>query len=276
MNAPMQRRQTPTTGHPAAPAPARGSAGTSWGGSGQALDKHTQREMSARFGHDFSQVRVHTDARAEESAGALGANAFTLGSDIVFGAGKFVPGSSDTERLLAHELTHVVQQAQWGGPGDWGRLSQRGDASEREAESLAGQVMTGRSVSVQARPGAAVARDENEDSSGGPPPSDRPTFVPDDSPVLPGLKPIPGGDQPPGLENPIEIPKPPPVPFIPVPPPGGFPKPPPMEPAPPASSPGATGGGLWGAIEGLATGLGSFLPPVPRWLFHPEESGPSA
>jgi hypothetical protein len=137
-------------------APPAVKSGTQSGG--QALDKRTSAEMSARFGHDFSQIRIHTDHRAAESAGALGANAYALGGDIVFGAGKYNPGSRETERLLAHELTHVVQQSR-SGPGDWGRASAKGDASEREADRLASQVMTGRSVSVQAAPQAAVARD---------------------------------------------------------------------------------------------------------------------
>jgi hypothetical protein len=139
-------------------------AGTQSGG--QALDKHTSAEMSAKFGHSFSQVRIHTDSRAGDAADAMGANAFALGGDIVFGAGKYNPGSLDTERILAHELTHVVQQAR-SGPGDWGRTSSKGDASEREADSLASQVMMGQRVSVSAAPGAAVARDIDGDAISG-------------------------------------------------------------------------------------------------------------
>lgn len=134
-------------------------AGTQSGG--QSLDKRTQSEMAARFGHDFSQVRIHTDARAGESAQAMGANAFTVGTDIVFGEGQYAPGSSDGERLLAHELTHVVQQSQ-SGPGDTSRMSGRGDASEREAEALAGRATAGQSVQVSAAPGAALAREEQK------------------------------------------------------------------------------------------------------------------
>jgi hypothetical protein len=141
------------------PAHALTAVKTGTQGGGQALDKRTNAEMSAKFGHDFSSIRIHTDSRAGEAAGAMGANAYALGGDIVFGAGKYNPGSRETERLLAHELTHVVQQAQFG-PGDWGRTSLQGDASEREADGLASQVMMGRSVQVQAAPGAAVARDD--------------------------------------------------------------------------------------------------------------------
>jgi hypothetical protein len=113
--------------------------------------------MSARFGHDFSSVRIHTDAQAGQSAQEMGASAYAVGSDIVFGEGQYAPGSLETDRLLAHELTHVVQQAQ-GGPGDPTRTSDKNDASEREAAEAADRVLSGESVSVQAAPQAAVAR----------------------------------------------------------------------------------------------------------------------
>lgn len=63
-----------------------------------------------RFGHDFSQVRVHTDAKAARLAEAVSARAFTLGRDIVFGTGQYAPDTFSGRRLLAHELTHVIQQ----------------------------------------------------------------------------------------------------------------------------------------------------------------------
>jgi hypothetical protein len=67
--------------------------------------------MEPRFGQDFSHVRVHSDAVAERSARDVNARAYTVGSDIVFGAGQSAPGSLEGQRLLAHELTHVVQQS---------------------------------------------------------------------------------------------------------------------------------------------------------------------
>jgi hypothetical protein len=66
--------------------------------------------MQPRFGHDFSQVRVHADARAAESAEAVNARAFTVGQHIVFGAGLYAPSTRAGQHLLAHELTHVTQQ----------------------------------------------------------------------------------------------------------------------------------------------------------------------
>jgi hypothetical protein len=122
------------------------------GSGGQALDKRTSAEMSARFGHDFSKVRIHTDQRAGKAAEAMGSHAFALGGDIVFGEGRYQPGSRETDKLLAHELTHVVQQAQFGPAAGGQSVSRRSDAAEREAESLTDRVLTGQNVQVQAAP----------------------------------------------------------------------------------------------------------------------------
>jgi hypothetical protein len=78
--------------------------------SGRRLEPSLQRDMGQRFGHDFSRVRVHTGAEAERSARDVSANAYTVGHNIVFGAGQFAPGTHEGRRLIAHELTHVVQQ----------------------------------------------------------------------------------------------------------------------------------------------------------------------
>jgi hypothetical protein len=67
--------------------------------------------MESRFGYDFSQVRVHTDAKAAESAKAVNAVAYTVGHNVVFGARQYSPKTSEGKRLLTHELTHVVQQS---------------------------------------------------------------------------------------------------------------------------------------------------------------------
>ena len=79
--------------------------------SGQPLDAATSDFMQSRFGHDFSRVRVHTDARAAESADAVNALAYTVGDNIAFAAGRYAPNTDTGRRLLAHELTHVVQQS---------------------------------------------------------------------------------------------------------------------------------------------------------------------
>ena len=78
--------------------------------SGQPLERATRTFMEARLGYDFSRVRVHSDARANASARSIHAHAYTVGEDIVFDAGRFAPQTREGRRLLAHELTHVVQQ----------------------------------------------------------------------------------------------------------------------------------------------------------------------
>jgi hypothetical protein len=78
--------------------------------SGRPLPESVRTFFEPRLGYDFSGVRVHTDAKAAESAWAVNARAYTVGRNIVFGAGQYAPGVSEGQRLLAHELTHVVQQ----------------------------------------------------------------------------------------------------------------------------------------------------------------------
>jgi Domain of unknown function (DUF4157) len=78
---------------------------------GQPLDPVTREFFAPRFGHDFGSVRVHADAKAADSARSVNALAYTVGSHVVFGAGQYAPGSHAGQKLLAHELTHVVQQS---------------------------------------------------------------------------------------------------------------------------------------------------------------------
>lgn len=80
------------------------------GSAGCPLDSDTRKFMESRFAHDFSHVRVHTDARAAESAESVLASVYTVGHDMVFGEGQYAPGTTEGRRLLAHELTHVLQQ----------------------------------------------------------------------------------------------------------------------------------------------------------------------
>ena len=79
-------------------------------GSGRPMEPMLRKDMEQRFGHDFSQVRVHSGMAAEQSAQDVNANAYTAGNNIVFGAGKLAPRTREGRRLIAHELTHVVQQ----------------------------------------------------------------------------------------------------------------------------------------------------------------------
>jgi hypothetical protein len=85
--------------------------------SGQPLDVHTRTYFEDRFGYDFSSVRVHTDGGAAASAASIGAAAYTAGADIAFAADRFGPATFEGRRLLAHELTHVVQQSASDRPG---------------------------------------------------------------------------------------------------------------------------------------------------------------
>jgi Domain of unknown function (DUF4157) len=110
-------------------------------GGGAPMDKALRTQMESRLGHDFGDVRVHTDSSASESAKAVGAHAYTVGNDIVFGSGKYDPGSTAGQKTIAHELTHVVQQK--AGPVDGTaapggiRVSDPGDRYEQEADSTA-------------------------------------------------------------------------------------------------------------------------------------------
>jgi len=116
-------------------------------GSGSALPDEVRSYMEPRFGADFSSVRVHTDSTAVQMNQEIGAQAFTHGSDIYFGARKS-PGKNE---LTAHELTHVVQQ---NGPVVERKIQSKlttslpKDASEQEANAVANQVMTGDKVKV--------------------------------------------------------------------------------------------------------------------------------
>jgi hypothetical protein len=77
---------------------------------GEPLDAATRAFFEPRFGHEFSNVRVHADTKAAESARAVGAIAYTVGRNVVFGAGQYVPHSDRGRKLLTHELAHIVQQ----------------------------------------------------------------------------------------------------------------------------------------------------------------------
>ena len=81
------------------------------GSPGKQLDERTRTLMQSRLGHDFSEVRVHSDAKAADSARAVNARAYTVGHEIVFAQGEFQPNHPQGQALLAHELAHTVQQA---------------------------------------------------------------------------------------------------------------------------------------------------------------------
>jgi peptidoglycan hydrolase-like protein with peptidoglycan-binding domain len=112
-NAPplVQRAATGSSGQPG-PLPA--SVGHALAGAGTPLAPALRQDMELRLAHDFSHVRVHTDEAAAQSARDVAAHAYTVGRDVVFGAGRFAPQTQAGRQLIAHELTHVVQQAEGG------------------------------------------------------------------------------------------------------------------------------------------------------------------
>lgn len=125
---------------------------------GQPLAAATRQFMEPRFNHDFSKVRIHQDAKAQESARLVNAFAYTVGSDVVFGAGHCSPGTAKGDRLLAHELAHVVQQAAPdASAAQFARtISHPSDSSEREAEAAANTVMRGDHFRVNQSPSAEL------------------------------------------------------------------------------------------------------------------------
>jgi hypothetical protein len=129
---------------------------------GRPLEAGTRSFMEPRFGHDFSGVRVHSDSRAAESARAVNALAYTVGHNVVFGAGQYTPGDAGGQRLLAHELAHVVQQSA-GGVSIQSKLAvgATNDAAELEADAVAGSIMEGGShqeAPLRLTPGAPTVR----------------------------------------------------------------------------------------------------------------------
>lgn len=114
-------------------------------GGGQPLDDRTRTDMEASLGQDFGGVRVHTGAAASRSAEAVQARAYTVGDDVVFRGGSYEPGTASGRHLLAHELTHVVQQRSGpvdGTPTDDGlEVSDPSDRFEQAAEQAADQIV---------------------------------------------------------------------------------------------------------------------------------------
>ncbi|MBJ7597145.1 MAG: hypothetical protein DLM67_14040 [Candidatus Nephthysia bennettiae] len=114
-------------------------------GGGSPLDTDTRGLMEGRLAQDFSDVRVHTGQKADESARSINAQAYTVGTDVVFRSGHYSPGTDTGQRVLAHELTHVVQQKAGpvaGTPAPGGiRLSDPSDPFEQAAEGAAEQAM---------------------------------------------------------------------------------------------------------------------------------------
>jgi len=175
---------------------------------GRPLDAGVRNMMETRFGHDFSNVRVHAGDAAARSANALDARAYTMDSDIVFGGGEYEPRTPRGQRLLAHELAHVAQRQQRG----------PGDRAEERADRAAAQVGQGQSVSP-AQLGAAgpgIHRQPKGDDKRPPPADEYADPAPDIKPFTVPLSVLIA--QLPKLQPPTLLGSPkPPAPIIPIP-----------------------------------------------------------
>jgi hypothetical protein len=141
------------------PSPVREVVGS---GGGAPLESGARSFLEDRMGADFSDVRVHTGEKADSSARSINAQAYTVGSDVVFRSGAYEPDSPSGRHVLAHELAHVMQQKAGpvdGTPAAGGiSISNPSDSFEQAAERTAAQVMTGgaTAAAVPASAGAGV------------------------------------------------------------------------------------------------------------------------
>lgn len=148
----LQREATGTASFATAPAKVQSVLR----GAGRPLDRATRSFMEGRFGYNFEGVRVFHDEAAARSAQAVAANAYTVGEKIVFDQGRYAPGSETGRRLLAHELTHVVQQSRGGlSPAATGDPALEADARSSAHSLDSGSGM----VRVSTASGVGMARD---------------------------------------------------------------------------------------------------------------------
>lgn len=140
---------------------------------GQPLDATARGFMETRFGHDFSRVRVHRDAKAMESARAVDALAYTVGNNMVFARSNYASNTTEGRRLLAHELTHVVQQTKENGGGRPQcnlMINQQGDAFEQESDAAARRIVDGEhAIGSLSSLSPAIQRDTPDDAKKEPP-----------------------------------------------------------------------------------------------------------
>ena len=126
-------------------------------GGGQPLDSTVQSQIGGTMGQDFGDVKVHTSQESDELNQQLGAKAFTTGKDIFFREGAYQPHSSGGQELIAHELTHVVQQGTGRvSSGGHMKVNEPGDTFEQEADSVA-KTVSGKGAEAQ------VQRQEEEE-----------------------------------------------------------------------------------------------------------------
>jgi hypothetical protein len=135
---------------------------------GQPLDAATRAFFEPRYHHDFSRVRIHADRDADASARALGAAAYTVGSQIAFARGRYRPSTGEGRRLLAHELAHVAQQRSVPDARSDVALGKRSDPAERSADAAAQRALAGTQPAVlDASETAPIVRRSSVDTWGG-------------------------------------------------------------------------------------------------------------
>lgn len=160
---------------PSGPDMAPPSVRSTIGGGGRSMPGALRGEMEERMGADFGDVRIHADSAASASARDVSARAYTVGSHVVFGAGMWRPETADGRHLLAHELTHVLQQRGAGaGTGSVQRsalpIAEGGSTLEREADRVADRVTRGAEIGPVSSAAELVQR-QGEDADGGPKPT---------------------------------------------------------------------------------------------------------
>jgi len=128
---------------------------------GESLDSQTRDFFEPRFHHDFSRVRVHTDGEAAASARAISASAYTVSQHMVFDSGKYQPHTRQGRELMAHELTHTIQQDQAATAGGQLALGDPADESEREAGRVASVAVNEGPVAIRAQRPLSVQRQPN-------------------------------------------------------------------------------------------------------------------
>lgn len=158
----VRRKESPGHGSPISPTVHAQIAGLR--GGGHPLPPSMRAFFEPRFDADFSLVRVHTNSAAAEAAGAIQAKAFTSGQDVAFAAGEYVPDSATGRKLLAHELTHTLQQQNGAAAPASGPMSRRSDAAKRKADGMADTREearpSGRPAAIHRQASSAIQRDE--------------------------------------------------------------------------------------------------------------------
>jgi hypothetical protein len=127
------------------------------GSSGRPMEPQIRGFMESRFGHDFSRIKIHDDMRASESAQMIDARAYTAGEHIVFQRGQYEPQTETGRRLIAHELSHTIQQrGAIVGSEEKNRFSSEG-SSEREASSTADNILHDRPFALRVKKPVGIA-----------------------------------------------------------------------------------------------------------------------